>query len=318
LLPLGIEDPPIDVIAESGLRDKTDLQFRRGVLGLFDLSGQELIDVGHCPALSPGLADWVDALRKDAPPIERLSLRLRVSPSGERGVWIDAANRDVKTLLDEKRWLLRRIGESFVEIGQRRKPLTPDLRLKKEPELRPWFQTFLPRPQSLYLPVGGFTQPSLAANRVLVERVIEMAKDQSRWMELGAGAGNFTLPLAAQGHSMIAVEIDSLARQGLARAAAEANLAIELGSSDMYDPANELPEDLDGVLADPPRSGLRRFLEVLAKNPPPRFLYVSCFVESLLADAEKLQSLGYRVVSARGVDQFPQTPHCEWLVEFAR
>ena len=304
------ENVEIDVIAEEGLRDRTDLQFRDGVLGLFDLEGKELVDIGPCPALSPALLAFVQTI--DRPPIAKMSLRLRVSPSGERGLWIDAANLDVKTLLDERSWLAKR--NCVIEIGQRRKPLV-DFKLKKEPELRPWFQTWLgDKPQNLYLPIGGFTQPSLAANKILVQRVIEMASAK-KILEVGAGCGNFSLPLAHRGHEVIAVEIDGLAREGLARAAEEAHLKIELGASDMYDPANQLP-DVDGVLADPPRSGLRKFVDVLAKNPPREVIYVSCFAESLLADAEKLKSLGYRVSGARGVDQFPQTPHCEWIVRF--
>jgi 23S rRNA (uracil1939-C5)-methyltransferase len=307
------ENVEIDVIAEDGLRDRTDLQFRDGKLGLFDLEGKEIVDIGPCPALSPRLREFVQTI--DPPPIAKMSLRLRISPGGERGMWIDAANLDVKTLLDERSWLQRR--DCIIEIGQRRKPLTKDFKLRKDAELRPWFHTWLgDAPQNLYLPIGGFTQPSLAANQVLVKRVVEMAEGK-RWLEVGAGCGNFSLPLAHRGHEVIAVEIDSLAREGLSQAAREAHLHIELGASDMYDPANELP-DVDGLLADPPRSGLRRFIDVLAKNPPKEVLYVSCFTETLLADAEKLKSLGYRVIAARGVDQFPQTPHCEWIVRFTR
>jgi 23S rRNA (uracil1939-C5)-methyltransferase len=327
LLTLGVEDPPIDVVAEGGLRDRTDLQWRDGVLGMFDLVGSALVDVGACPALSEPLRKLLLTVQADPPPasvVTRLSLRLRVSPNGAQGIWIDAANLDVKALLTEGSWLLRRLEHAFVEIGQRKKPLTKELRLGKEPELRPWFETYLSdsrtsesRTQPLYLPVGGFTQPSLAANRVLVGRVVEMASGMGRILELGAGCGNFTLPLAQAGHPVIAVEIDELARDGLARAAGESGLPVELRSWDMYDPANALP-DVDAVLADPPRSGLRRFLEVLAKNPPRDLLYVSCFVESLLADAERVRALGYAFAGARGVDQFPQTPHCEWIVHFRR
>jgi 23S rRNA (uracil1939-C5)-methyltransferase len=73
-----------------------------------------------------------------------------------------------------------------------------------------------------------------------------------------------------------------------------------------------------GVLADPPRSGLLRFPEILdgIAERPRHFVYVSCYPESFATDAARLAALGYRLRTLEIVDQFPQTPHAELVSRF--
>ena len=334
---------PEDVLAdipgysagEAGLRDRIDLAHRRQadgpVLGLFDLERTRIVDVGACPAASPELRDFIGELRADPPPIDKASLRLRVGPNNERGLWIDAANADIKALLDEASWLQRQLAGAFVELGQRRKPLVADasrLRLEKKPELRPWFRTWIgDREALLYMPVGGFSQPSLAANRLLVSRAMALVEraGAARWLELGAGCGNFTLPLAGSGAEVIAAETDRTALDGLARATREQGLESRIRTERLSmdgpsDEARALLAEADAVFADPPRSGLGRFTEAIADldAPPSAIVYASCHGEALVRDAARLTAMGYQPRSLELVDQFPQTPRAEWLALFTR
>jgi len=348
----SVADLPIASAGAWGLRDRTDLAFRRidGVptLGLWSLTGDDLVDVGPCPALAPGLRAFVEHVRGDPLPLERASLRLRVGPDGRRGVWIDAANEDLKRLLDESDWLRRRLAEGvLVEAGQRRKPVVDDgarLKLEKHARLEPWFQTWVGggafegtrsdraqhgAPLQLFGPVGGFTQPSLAANRLLVAEVDHRARalGAARWLELGAGIGNFTLPLAyVAPEPVVVVENDLLAVLGLQRGAQAAGLSdrIEVARADLQRADAELLrrlQEADAVLADPPRSGLGRTIDALDVLPPqarpPWFVYVSCYAESLVSDCADLVALGYEPGPVSGVDQFPHTPHGEWVVTLA-
>jgi len=89
---------------------------------------------------------------------------------------------------------------------------------------------------------------------------------------------------------------------------------------DNYEHDPELAADLsrvDGVLADPPRSGLRAYLdnlESLRREARPRwFLYLSCYAPTLVSDVARLYELGYRAKRMELLDQFPQSPHAEWL-----
>ena len=134
-------------------------------LGLYDMDRERIVPIGACPAAVPDLQDFVETLAKDLPPIERAGFRLRVNPLGQWGMWIDAANLDIRTLLNEQRWLTRWMEMAHIEIGQRRKYLKKiNNRLTLEPPFpRQWFKTFLPtenREFVLWSVVGGFSQPS--------------------------------------------------------------------------------------------------------------------------------------------------------------
>lgn len=307
------------------LRDRVDLIWENGKLGLYALQSREVVDLDSCPMMSEALERWFLDYRKMTAPIRKGSVRLRVSPSGERGVWLDFANQDVKTLFAEKSYLEWLSQHAFVEIGQRRKHLVwregqPKL---VDPELKAWFETYGPKGQAipLYGPVGGFSQVGFAANRALVLAVCEFAEKSGvrAWAELFSGNGNFALALASRGHSLEAIEMDDLALQGLARSAAEQGLNIPTQRADIYLQTAKLPDFRGrGVMVDPPRAGLREVMQMLLSSMPQAVLYVSCFTETFVGDAEKLLAAGYRIEGLVGIEQFPYTPHIEWVSLFVK
>lgn len=317
----------------SRVRDRADLVWEDGRLGLFGVEGSStIIDIASCPMMTDELERFLKDFRKKAPPgVKKGSVRLRVSPSGERGVWLDFANVDVKSLLDDKEYLRWLSALAFVEIGQRRKALVwrEDLAQWKltDPVLKPWFETYdkegLPIP--LYGPVGGFSQAGFASNRALVTVASEMALStgENNWLELFSGNGSFTLALASHGLQVEAFEIDDLALQGLALSLAEAPALrdrIRFSRADVYSQEKALPPFAGrGLLVDPPRSGLRQILDRLRIGDQPSFLlYVSCHSESFASDSRELMALGYRVLNLAAVDQFPHSRHCEWVALFTR
>ena len=336
----GIPDEPLGSltflpIAPGGLRDRVELSFRGGDRPRFGLyatgDDREIVDICECPQLSPELQAWLSEFRKllplIRPPIRIGSVRLRISPRGERGAWLDFSHQDVKALMADGGWLERLFRQAIVEVGQRRKRL-----VRKEgrwalgkPELHYWAPTYLgEREVPLYTTIGGFTQPGRRTIRVLVRELDAVLGEISgAWVELGAGCGTLTLPLAARAESVTAVETDPLAIAGLARSAAEAGLGARVKplSESFLGRSAPLVEALagaSGLLVDPPRSGLGGFLTLLAEQArrPPRLIYVSCSAQSFVGDAAVLARLGYRAVSIRGIDQFPQTPHGEILADF--
>ncbi|MBX3020195.1 MAG: hypothetical protein KF799_00840 [Bdellovibrionales bacterium] len=308
-----------------GLRDRVDLIWEDGRLGLYALAKREVLDLENCAMMSPALEAFFKAYRERKPPVRKGSVRLRVSPTGARGVWLDFANQDVKTLFDEKTYLQWLSSMAFVEIGQRRKALVwrdgaPKL---TDPILQPWFETYDANMRSipLYGPVGGFSQAGFVANRALVSEVARQveASGLSDWVELFSGNGNFALALAARGKRVTAVELDSFAIQGLERSKAERpELALEVQRADAYLKAKTLPALKGrGLLVDPPRAGLRQVLDWLAEGERPQALvYVSCFTDVFVQEAEKLRQLGYKLEQLRGVDQFPHSAHAEWIALF--
>ncbi len=331
------------------LRDRVDLTIKRSSqgkaeVGLWNLktsgvdlklSERELIDLHECPMMSEPLEKWFQVFRTRLPDIEMGSVRLRVSPNSERGVWLDFSNEDVKKLFEEREYLKWLSDQAIVEIGQRKKPLYFDEdgrpRLRKEVELRPWFQTWdlKGRTYPIYSAIGGFSQSGLKANRVLVQEVMAQVSSLAAesnttfWLEAFCGGGNFTYPLSQVAKQVLAFENDPVAVQGLSEGLDNQSIRnvqlkrVDLKSERQIESLiNELPKDQSyGLLADPPRSGLMKLLDFMESGrlAPKALVYVSCFTESLLNDAQRLNHLGFNLIELSLVDQFPHSSHVEWV-----
>jgi 23S rRNA (uracil1939-C5)-methyltransferase len=311
------------------LRDRLDFTLQNGHLGLFHKAERQIVDLDLCAQLSPQLQEWLTEFRQIQWPFAKGSFRLRRGPQGQKGVWIDLANIDIKTLLDEKTILEELLKVSEVEIGQRRKsPLWSEDRFKlDEPILRPWFQTWMgDEPVDLFCHIASFTQPSLTANRKIVQIVDTWVKElkNARVIEFGSGIGNLTLPALHHAESLLACEIDALSLEGLEKTLQHLPAKLDHKKSKLRilrgDFQRKLREDFsefDLILCNPPRSGLQNFLDPLSeltKSDRPEYLiYMSCFPESMLADLFKLKGFGYDIQDFKIVDQFPQTDHFEVL-----
>lgn len=311
------------------LRDRLDFSLEDGRLGLYHHTNKSIVDLPICAQLSPELQAWLSEFREIKWPVKKGSIRLRVGPQGKKGVWLDFANTDIKKLLDEKTTLQRLQEVALVEVGQRRKVLKwtgSEFKLR-DPELQVWFQTWLEdQSVDLYCQVASFTQPSLKANKPICNIVgtwVKSFKD-TRIIEFGSGIGNLTLPALNTCKSLLACEIDELALQGLEKTlqSLPAHLAslkdkITIHRGDFQKKLLQDFSQFDGVLANPPRSGLMDFLKPLeqlsSSQRPPFFIYMSCFPESMVKDLVRLQACDYELKELCIVDQFPQTKHYEVL-----
>lgn len=326
---LNIENQFVEMHSDHNLaeRSRLDLTLENGKLGLYAKDRSGVVDMYQCPMADPELNKALEFLRRtQLPDIKKGSLRLRVSPKGDWGLWLDFANVDVKTILDEKTWLESLRSKFMIEIGQRNKRLIEkDGQLKLgDPELYPWFETYLGEelsPQNLYLPLAGFTQTGFKMNRLLVSTAMQRLKKikATQVLELFCGSGNFTLAMASRGLKVTAIELDRLALEGLDKSLTEADLKdqVEVLRKDLY---RHSVEEFEAPVwwVDPPRSGLKGVLKVLASmtKRPQTIVYVSCFLKSWCEDANQLIEMGYKLQSVEGIDQFPNTPHCEWLTVF--
>lgn len=327
------------------LRDRVDLTIKEGPdglmkVGLWSLNASGgLVDLDSCPMMSPALEKWFLEFRSRLPKVKLGSVRLRVAPDGTKGAWLDFSNEDVKDLFTNQReylkWLLERC---IVEVGQKNKRLYFDEsdgeerpRLQKEVETYPWFQTWDLKERSypIHGVIGGFSQSGLQANRILVKEVLEKASEVSAdlgisdWIEAFCGSGNFTYPLASQVKKLVAFENDPVATKTLTEGLSDQKinhveiLRVDLKSKkQMGQLLEKLPEKGHyGLVADPPRSGLMRLKDLIQEDilSPKVIVYISCFSKSLLEDGEVLKSNGYELKGLSLVDQFPHSPHVEWV-----
>lgn len=139
-------------------------------------------------------------------------------------------------------------------------------------------------------------------------------------LELFAGLGNFTAPLARGGARVTAVEGEAAlvehGRDNLRRNGLEARWF----RADLFQPDPHAPwlqDRYELALLDPPRSGAREILPALARTRPRRIVYVSCHPGTLARDAGILvKEHGYRLRRAGVMDMFPHTAHVESMALF--
>ncbi len=140
-------------------------------------------------------------------------------------------------------------------------------------------------------------------------------------LDLYAGVGLFTLPLARRFTEVVGVEAHAKSAADLA-ASARAN-ALE-----NVRPVAETAFDFlrrfaqtgpDLVVLDPPRAGVgASTLKFLAACRPKRIHYLSCSPPTLARDLGYLIARGYRLNSIELFDFFPQTYHIESLARLVR
>ena len=154
-------------------------------------------------------------------------------------------------------------------------------------------------------------------NTTAAEKLVALALDaldidgSDRVVDLYAGAGTFTLPLAEIAGEVVAVEADSSAVRDLRRNLESGQLWADVIGGDAL---RELPGigRVDAAIVDPPRSGLHAdAASALAATRALKIVYVSCDPATLARDTVALGACGYTLASATPVDLFPQTFHVE-------
>jgi 23S rRNA (uracil1939-C5)-methyltransferase len=175
------------------------------------------------------------------------------------------------------------------------------------------------RNMGLRADVRAFTQAHYALNRRLVETAASWLglERYERLLDLYAGVGNFSAPLAAACREVAAVEQSPFAHAD-AKANAEAlglaNIRHLPGASeDWLKKLAASSETFDAVVLDPPRAGAAGIAGWMRTLGPKRILYVSCNLPTLDRDLDALRDAGYRLERIRPFDLFPQTYGVETL-----
>lgn len=171
-----------------------------------------------------------------------------------------------------------------------------------------------------------FTQVNPQINQVLVGRALRLLDPQpgERIADMFCGLGNFTLPIARRGATVLGME----GSQGLVERARENAALNGLAAATEFRVANlfEMTEDslaalgrFDKMLIDPPRDGAIELVKAFGEDAPRRIVYVSCSPATLARDAGVLvNTKGYRLLHAGVVNMFPHTAHVESIAVFER
>ncbi len=164
---------------------------------------------------------------------------------------------------------------------------------------------------------GSFFQ----TNRFLVDElahIVTKGMSGRTALDLYAGAGLFTLPLAQTFEDVVAVEASPHSFADL-RLNAPATVKPIRATSETLLSERGGKHGFDLVVVDPPRAGLgEKVAAALGRMPVPRVTYVSCDPATLSRDLRVLLECGFRVEQAHLIDLFPQTYHMETVLHLVR
>ena len=168
-----------------------------------------------------------------------------------------------------------------------------------------------------------FSQVNPEQNKNLVGTVIDFAfgnaekafTKKKRVVELYAGSGNLSFPLAERSGGIFCVEENAEAvhrgeKEADARGAA--NMAWIEGSAEWgLKKIYRSQVDVDLLVLDPPRRGAKETMDLVCLIRPRAIVYVSCDPVTLSRDLNLLVRRHYRLEKVQPIDMFPQTYHIE-------
>jgi len=164
---------------------------------------------------------------------------------------------------------------------------------------------------------GSFFQ----TNRFLLAELVKVATAGAQGkaaLDLYAGVGLFTLPLADAFEDVIAVESSPHAVADLKHNAPR-NVRPTRAATEEFLLKRGEKLAVEFVLVDPPRAGLGDKATIaLCGTSASRVTYVSCDPATLSRDLRLLLESGFKVEQAHLFDLFPQTAHMETVLHLVR
>jgi 23S rRNA (uracil1939-C5)-methyltransferase len=294
-------DVAIETIASEplGYRNRTQFHFHDGKVGFLEEGSHRLVPIEGCPVSSPKINEVFVALQRMA-----------------RNHRFPKFLKSLEVFTDEQQ-----VQFNVVETNQ---PLAKHFfqwLANEVPGVRDGAITYKAYGYEWKVSYRSFFQ----VNRFLIDALTDHTLGQARGgeargahaMDLYAGVGLFSLPLARRFERVTAVESGKVAMYDLeanAKSYSVPNIRIVQASVDAFLADFPVTDRPDVIIADPPRSGLGKIAtEHLARIQAPMLRLVSCDPSTLVRDLAPLFSAGYRMQAIQLIDLFPQTYHMETI-----
>ncbi|MBN2540016.1 MAG: 23S rRNA (uracil(1939)-C(5))-methyltransferase RlmD [Bacilli bacterium] len=131
-------------------------------------------------------------------------------------------------------------------------------------------------------------------------------------MDCYSGIGTLALLAARKAKEVIAIETNKDAvRDALKNKKMNELNNVYFHSSNVEDFMFDYDKHVDVLIMDPARDGAdQRFIDAMLRLQPKRIIYVSCFIETMIRDIQKLKNK-YKAISMQPVDMFSYTSHVE-------
>ncbi|MDJ0765292.1 MAG: TRAM domain-containing protein [Myxococcota bacterium] len=284
-----------------------------GVLGFTRLKSREVVDIDHCPILTPELSDCMLDLKNQLLTHINTPVEVRVAHGANGIIAVIAGDWD----LTPEFYASARsaVPDRFVGVVISEAGYQSTVAGQKNTIIAAGDGT------PLVTPAAGFAQVNPHINLSLGQTVAGWLDQgtHATALELFAGAGNWTGILAKQIRRVKAVEIDTAACRALQENVDRRGLkGVTVLAKNAFEAYTTAKEAYDLVVLDPPRTGDLDLARVLARGSHRALLYISCDPATLSRDLAELNQGGYHIKAARGFDMFPNTPHMESAVLLER
>lgn len=290
-------------------------------IGYYEAGSQKLCPVDDCPIVSPRIAEALAAIG-GLVAAKRLPSTLR-----EVEAFADAADAQLllNLSLDSLDGGHEAIAETLRgELANVESILLQDRRTEKFELSGPGRIVYRVRDWTYQVGHLSFFQ----VNRFLLEGLVDTVLGDSRGglaLDLFAGVGLFTVPLAHRFQRVVGVESNVAAARDLETNLQQSGAASpSFRQTDVEDFLARWHDKPDLVVLDPPRAGVPpTALARIAKLVPATIAYLSCDPATLARDLAILVGTDekpgrFRISEIHLLDVFPQTYHMETLVRLSR
>jgi len=313
-----------------GYRNRAQWAFRDALpraFGYFLAESAHILPIDQCPVLSPRLAETFTKLQELA--------RSNSLPPGILEIEAFADSTDEKIALNVAFERYPKPAKELLAEFKAAIPALESLLLQDDSKKR--FD--LDGPGYLLHRAGGFTYrvnhlSFFQVNRFLIEDLLETITGGTKGayaLDLYAGVGFFTLPLAKSFAKVVSVDANPSATRDLRTNAEAAGVSVTSENEHAEEFLKKHKEQPDLVVLDPPRAGLGADAAArLANLGAAEIAYLSCDPATLARDLAVLLGTArkpetsietehkYEIGEVHLFDLFPQTFHIETLVRLRR
>lgn len=148
----------------------------------------------------------------------------------------------------------------------------------------------------------------------LYRKIKEYVKDSSNILDLYCGTGSIGI-FVSENKKITGIEINKYAIEDAIKNAKLNNIEnIDFICGESGKKLNNIKDNYDTIIVDPPRSGLSsEAIHNLFRLSPQKIIYVSCDPMTLVRDLNDLMK-EYNIIEITPFDMFPNTKHIENLV----
>lgn len=290
----------------SGRRTK-----KGAMVGFHTRASDTLVEVPDCQLLTPALIDSFPAL-------EALTV-LACSRKGEIDLTVTEAALGADVLVGTDKELTPQLRVELAalanQFGLSRLVWNDEPVVTINPPVQDFGGT------SVVPPAGAFLQATKHGEETLLAAVDEITADAGRIVDLFAGCGTFTLPLAKRAE-VYAVEGEAAMLDALDRGWREGHelRRVTTETRDLFRRPLEADElrYFDAAIIDPPRAGAEAQIDTIAASDIKTVAMVSCNPVTFARDANTLVNAGFVMPWVQVVDQFRWSPHVEVVASFTR